>query len=342
MFANRLYFRYAIRLALGCFIMVLLYESLHLKNGYWAAFSVLGCVFPTAGRALKRSKERIIGTFGGMVFGIVIAWILGVHWVYVVVLIPICIFFVIYLKAFSYTYYALFNTVVTVLLTCLLVPGDWQIACVRMEMTLLGTVVAVLVTYFVLPEKASSDLPKLLNQTHLELHKYYALIKNGFLNTDLDYLQGAQLSVFGKLQKSMLALQESLHESLSNRLPENYEIYRRKYENLLSVYNVLLMLEIEILRDIKSDRLKFIILPLQTVMTRISALFNGDGSDSEHVLHQLGDLLALVKALRVEGANDASIPMATFGEHIQLAAMLEHFEALVRGLRQANVILKLE
>ena len=48
----------------------------------------------------------------------------------------------------------------TVIFTCLVIPGDWQIGLVRLKMTVLGTVIALLATIYIFLSRASNRLPQ--------------------------------------------------------------------------------------------------------------------------------------------------------------------------------------
>jgi uncharacterized membrane protein YccC len=329
---DRTYFRYALRLALGCFVVVFIYELLHLKNGYWAAFSVLGCVFPTVGQAMKRSKQRIIGTFVGMILGIVIATVFGRHWLYLDIVIPICVFLTVYLKAFSYSFYALFNTIISVLLICLLSPGDWQVACVRMEMTAWGVLMAILVTYLILPTRASDELPALLHNTQECLQKYYDAVQQSFLAPRGMVLQNIQLQVFDQLQKTMAVLQESRHESWPKKSRHD-DPYQKQYEMLQNLYQSVLLLEASLPDRLTEPPLQTIAAQLKIIMAELTNVFYSNPQEIEPLLQRLNDNLQAIQVLRVEAVRDPSIPMATFREHIQLMDMVEQLLLLLKILR---------
>src|ERR1700677_68166 len=114
--------RYAIRLMLACTVVAILCELLDLKNGYWALYSVITCVWPTQGLSLQRARQRTLGTFIGMWLGISIAHSLGNNLMVIDLLLGLFVFMAIYLKIYNYGYYITFTTVVTVLLVCLVFP----------------------------------------------------------------------------------------------------------------------------------------------------------------------------------------------------------------------------
>jgi uncharacterized membrane protein YccC len=206
------YFRYALRLLISCSLIVCLYQFLHLKNGYWAAFSVIACVFPTQGQSLRRAIQRIIGTFLGIGLGIVAAHSIGRHLIFIDIVLPILIFLAFYLRAYSYSLYVLFMTVLTVLFICLIIPGDWQVAIVRLQMTLLGTIIALLATIFILPSRASSLLPQQLDTIKQNIQQYYQAICQSYGQRLTATLRSHRLQAFKNLQTALATIQEAIFE----------------------------------------------------------------------------------------------------------------------------------
>src|SRR3990167_9118041 len=102
----------ALRTMLTCFVGILLFQLLgNISLSSWAAFSVIGCVVPTVGQSLERVKERILGTLGGMIIGILVAHSFGTNLFYIHILILVFIFLAVYLRPFAYRFYAMFNVV---------------------------------------------------------------------------------------------------------------------------------------------------------------------------------------------------------------------------------------
>lgn len=326
---DRLSLHYAIRLAITCTLVVAIYQLFHLHNGYWAAFSVLGCMFPTSGQSFHRIKQRIKGTFLGMLLGIIVAYSAGYHWLYLDLFIPIFVFLTVYLKAFNYTFYALFNTIISVALVCLIVPGDWQIALTRMEMTLLGCAIALLATYWILPRRSSDTLAQEIQQTHQALKNYYlAIVQNSTDST-------SRSAIFEKLQKTKANLQEINHETWWRG--GNQQQHSVQLKKLESIYQILLLLELEFPKAIIHPELKSIEMRLKNLLFEITSLFDL-GLNSQKIVETIQTLLNEITTLRTIGAQDTSIPIATFSEHIQLTETLESLNALIPQLMTHSAI----
>jgi uncharacterized membrane protein YccC len=341
------YLRYAIRLALSCTLTVALYELLHLKNGYWAAFSVIACVWPTMGQSLQRSRHRFLGTLIGVSLGVLIAHSFGSNLIYIDVLLPVFIFLTFYLRAYSYVFYVLFTTVVAVLFICLMVPGDWQVGIIRLEMTLVGILIALIATYAILPSRASNILTQQLDTAKQSIQQFYIAICQSFLNgpdptsprqDHVPQLHGVnsdlaaiQLQTFQNLQLALATVKEHHMEYWRAHYQPN--IRSRLYQALETVYQTLLVLEIHLPVKITQPGLQFLIKPLDDILHAIPALFND--ADPGQILKlntQLNTLLTQVRQLRKTATADLSIPSATLYEHIQLNIFIETLQRLLKDM----------
>ena len=323
------YFRYAIRLVISCSFAVFIYKFFHLENGYWAAFSVIACVFPTQGQSLRRAGERIIGTFIGMCLGILVAHSFGNNLILIDILLPIFIFLTFYLKAYTYGLYVLFTTVVTVLFICLLIPGDWQVAITRLAMTLLGTVIAVLATLFIFPARASKILPQQLNDVRQDIQQYYLAICQSYCQKSNNILRSAQLQAFRNLQAAFTILQEYLYEFVSTQYPEHSKLY----QTLEVLYQNLLVLEIHIPDQIKEKNLQILSQSLRNLMHDALPLFTKfDANLYLQLSNRLTSILMEIRQQRLIAVSDLTIQPATFYEHIQLDIFIESLKKLFSNL----------
>ena len=326
------YFRYALRLLISCSLTVFLYQYLHLSNGYWAAFSVIACVWPTQGQSLKRAVQRILGTFLGMWLGILAAHSIGHHLIFIDIFLPIFIFLAFYLRVYSYSLYVLFMTILTVLFICLIIPGDWQIAVTRLEMTLLGTVIALLATIFILPSRASSLLPQQLETIKRDIQQYYQAICQSYGQKLTSALRDRRLQAFKNLQAALATIQEAVFEY--GKLSEDYRTQSQLFRSLEALYQNLFALEIHTPEKIQNEGLQSISGSLKNQLD--SAAFLLTDFDMPRWLElndHLAQLLAEVRKQRANAAKDMNIPTATFYEHIQLNIFIEAFKTFLNSLK---------
>jgi uncharacterized membrane protein YccC len=336
------YLRYAIRLALSCGFTVALYEFLQLQSGYWIAFSVIACTQPTLGQSLQRSKNRVIGTLIGVWLGILIAHSFGSNPIYIDILLPIFIFLTFYLRAYSYVFFVLFTTIVTVLFICLIVPGDWQVGIIRLEMTLVGIIIALVATYLILPSRASNVLEQQLTEVKQSFQHFYTTICQKFSQhlepssmllkpaTDND-LQTAHWQTFQNLQLMLTTIQESHMEYWNaRRWSADKSQLHQKFE---TIYQTLMILEIHLPTQITQPQLQFLIKPLDEILQEITDLFAHFDLDEMLKLNRhLTALLVKLRQLRAQATADLSIPTATLYEHIQLNIFIETLQKLLKNL----------
>lgn len=340
---NSRYGRYAIRLSLSCFFVVVFYKFFHIEHGYWAAFSVIACVVPTAGQSLERSRQRILGTFIGMILGIVVAHTFGKNMLGISILIAVFVFLTVYLKTLSYSYYVTFNTVIAVLFVCLIIPGDWQAAIVRLEMTIFGVAIAICATYFILPITVSTEIPLQLEELRSKLQKYYLFICQEFLDLEHGSLQLSRQETFSIMQNTAAIIKESNLESWGK--DSRYQYYADIYTNLEKIYQILLILETDIPTNLKEAELQCFINPIRNVLSNISPLFNQKTIFKETQLSidlnqkELQRLLTELQKLRIKAVSNIALPIATFKEHIQLTATLNNLNNLIIALKNAIIII---
>lgn len=333
---NSNYFRYAIRLVISCSLTVFLYEFLHLKNGYWAAFSVIACVWPTQGQSLQRASQRVLGTFLGMGVGIVVAHSFGRNLILVDILLPIFIFLTFYLRAYTYSLYVLFTTVLTVLFICLIIPGDWQVAIVRLAMTLLGTMIALLATIFILPSRASSLLPLHLETVQQDIEQYYAAICQSYGKPPTSALRARQLRAFKNLQVALNMVQEATFEYTD--LSKQYHEQSQLYQSLETLYQNLLTLEIHVPEKITQGNLQPLSQSLANLLYKATPLFSHSNTETWMELNdQLAAILTEIRRQRSAAAVDLRIQTATFYEHIQLNIFIEALRKFFTNLRSLPI-----
>ncbi|HVG26660.1 MAG TPA: FUSC family protein [Acidobacteriaceae bacterium] len=153
-------FRHALRLSVVVSIDVVLMHFTHITHGYWLAMTSLIVLQPYTGETVRRSGQRISGTVAGAMLAAVLAAALPTE---VSLLLAISAFAVLTLAVYvvDYAWYCFFLTP-TIVLLALPHLRDWHFAAVRVGMTCLGALVAVLAMLLLWPERESLQLPRLL------------------------------------------------------------------------------------------------------------------------------------------------------------------------------------
>ncbi len=142
--------------------------------GYWAlitAVTILGAI-PFVGGVLSKAKQRIAGTMMGGALGLALFLIPPeYHWTHHVA------FFALLIAAMYFTQehyaYAALMAAVTIVIVAGGGPADFEAAGWRMLNVLWAGVVAVVVSVFVFPAKATDEFLFLLESFMRELNVYY-------------------------------------------------------------------------------------------------------------------------------------------------------------------------
>jgi uncharacterized membrane protein YccC len=152
--------RHALRILVVGAVDVLLMRMVHVTHGSWLAMTSIIVLQPSGTGTLRRGAQRVGGTIAGGVLAAVFA--ASVHsQAGLIVVITITSIFTLATYAIDYGWYSFFLTPTFVLLA---LPHlrDWHFAGVRMGMTLLGAVVAVLAMRLLWPEQERVQLERLL------------------------------------------------------------------------------------------------------------------------------------------------------------------------------------
>jgi len=157
---NSVMFRHALRLSAVVAIDVLLIHFIRITHGYWLAMTSIIVLQPYTGETVRRSGERVAGTVAGAVLAALLAASIHTE-AGILAVVSIGATFAVALYTVDYAWYCFFLTPTIVLMT---LPHlrDWHFAAVRMGMTGLGALVAVLAMVLLWPERESLQLPGLL------------------------------------------------------------------------------------------------------------------------------------------------------------------------------------
>lgn len=155
-------FRHALRLALVVTLDVVVLHLTHIHHGYWLPMTSIIVLQPYTGETVRRSSERIGGTVAGAILAALLAAALPSQ-VALMTAISLGAALTLAVYAVDYAWYCFFLTP-TIVLLVLPHIGDWHFAAVRVGMTAVGALVAVLAMLLLWPERESLQLPRLLGR----------------------------------------------------------------------------------------------------------------------------------------------------------------------------------
>jgi len=162
--------RHALRVSLVCGIDIVISSWLRIGHGSWLLLTSLLVLQPHISGTLRRGVQRIGGTVAGAVLAALLA--VSLH-------APMTIASVIFLLAVlsmavrpvSYTAFAFFITP-TIILDLLPYPGDWQLALVRVAVTIAGSAIAVVAMLIFFPVYERERSPAFVRAS-LEANRRY-------------------------------------------------------------------------------------------------------------------------------------------------------------------------
>jgi uncharacterized membrane protein YccC len=153
-------FRHALRLGCVAAADVLLLRLIHITHSYWLPMTSIIVLQPYTGETWRRSWDRIGGTLAGAAVAALLAAAISSD-TGIIAAISIGSVFSLAVYAVDYAWYSFFLTPTIVLLT-LPALRDWHFAAVRMGMTGLGALTALLAMLLLWPQRESVQLPRLL------------------------------------------------------------------------------------------------------------------------------------------------------------------------------------
>ncbi|GCE08631.1 FUSC family protein [Dictyobacter aurantiacus] len=178
--AQSLVYRHALRLALSSALAVAIYMLFNIPHGFWIPLTILFILKPDFGGTRKRAHQRVFGTvFGGMVAILLAAAIQNE--LLLVVLLILMGFYAFALLNGNYGAFVAFLTLFVVLLLDLSMPGNWQIACIRILNTILGGLIALAAGYLITPLWERERLPVQLARTIAANRVYFQHVLAAYL-----------------------------------------------------------------------------------------------------------------------------------------------------------------
>ena len=165
--------RYAARFSITSGIVVALAASLHLRQGYWAVITALWVVHPSFAQTVKTSGLRLGGTALGAVIASLLDWLLPTRLMLGLSILPLATA-TFAGRAFNYLSYVLFLTPQFVLVAQLGASAmpPWALALSRLENSVAGAVVGLLVSLLVWPEWERSRLAQCKQAAMLATRAY--------------------------------------------------------------------------------------------------------------------------------------------------------------------------
>jgi uncharacterized membrane protein YccC len=154
-------FRHSLRLAITILFAYLLGTVLNIQNTYWILLTIIVIMRPSYGLTKGRSKDRIIGTLIGAVVAVGIVLITQNVVVYSILAI-VSLIFAFALIQQNYKSAAALITISIIFVYSFINPNAFEVIQYRVIDTVIGSTIAVIANYLLLPTWESNNIKKVL------------------------------------------------------------------------------------------------------------------------------------------------------------------------------------
>jgi hypothetical protein len=180
-----------------------------LRDGYWGAISAIIVLQSNFGATITASRDRILGTLIGAVFGFAFSLFGVLPWNYVLALIAaIVVCGLLGMRTSS----RLAGVTITIVMLVQATGSHWTLAMHRVGEVFLGIIVALLVSTLIFPDRARLRLRDGLAQEFLLLGAFFEAILQGFRGRHAENLSDVRESVLAALRENNQLLEAFRHE----------------------------------------------------------------------------------------------------------------------------------
>jgi uncharacterized membrane protein YccC len=180
-----------------------------LHDGYWGSISAIIVLQSNMGATVSASRDRLIGTLIGGIFGFAFSLYGTLPWNYVIaLLVAVIVCGLLGLRASS----RLAAVTITIIMLVQKPGSRWGLALDRVGEVVLGIVVALAVTTLVLPDRARLRLRDGLAQEFLVLGVFFEAILQGFRGTPAENLVMLRQDALAMLRGNSQLLEAARNE----------------------------------------------------------------------------------------------------------------------------------
>ncbi len=200
---------HAARTALAAALCWWLAIHFGLKDGYWGAISAIIVLQSNFGSTISASRDRVLGTVIGALFGFLFTQFGALPWNYILaVLAAITVCGLLGLRNSS----RLAGVTITIVMLVQNGGSHWTIALDRVMEVFLGIVVALAISTLVFPDRARLRLRDGLAQEVLLLGAFFERILEGFRGTPAEGLTAQREELLALIRKNNQLLEAARNE----------------------------------------------------------------------------------------------------------------------------------
>jgi uncharacterized membrane protein YccC len=200
---------HAARTALAAALCWWLAIHFGLQDGYWGAISAIIVLQSNFGSTISASRDRILGTVIGALFGFLFTQFGSLPWNYAIaVLAAVTVCGLLGMRSSS----RLAGVTITIVMLVQNGGSHWTVALDRVMEVFLGIVVALAVSTLVFPDRARLHLRDGLAQETLVLGTFFEQILEGFRGTPAEGLSAQREELLALIRKNNQLLEAARNE----------------------------------------------------------------------------------------------------------------------------------
>ena len=208
-------FRHSLRVSIAVLAGYLISLPLHLGHSYWILLTIVVILKPAYSLTKSRNKDRLIGTFLGIVVGVVVLFIFKNSYVLFGIMILFMVSSYFFLRT-NYFMNVMLMTPYLVLFFHLLYPNDFKVVLTdRLIDTFVGSVIAFLASMFLMPSWEHSTIRSFMIDVLEANIRYYRAIGTAFIPGSI-ILPAEQLEV----RKTALVALANVSDAFTRMLSE--------------------------------------------------------------------------------------------------------------------------
>jgi transcriptional regulator with XRE-family HTH domain len=180
-----------------------------LHDGYWGAISAIIVLQSNFGSTITASRDRLLGTLIGAIFGFSFSLFGTLPWNYLIAMIlAVTVCGLLGFRSSS----RLAGVTITIVMLVQKAGSHWTLALDRVGQVVLGIVVALAVSTLVFPDRARLRLRDGLAQEFLVLGSFFEAILQGFRGAPAENLAALREDALAALRGNNQLLEESRNE----------------------------------------------------------------------------------------------------------------------------------
>ena len=207
-------FRHSLRVSIAVLAGYLISLPLHLGHSYWILLTIVVILKPAYSLTKSRNKDRLIGTFCGILIGVVVLFFFRNNHVLFGIMIVFMVSSYFFLRT-NYFMNVMLMTPYLVLFFHLLYPNDFKVVLTdRLIDTLLGSVIAFLASLFLVPAWEHSAIRSFMIVMLEDNLEYYNSVASSFI-PGTEVVQQEQLQARKRALVSLANVSDAFTRMLS-------------------------------------------------------------------------------------------------------------------------------